>query len=202
MVQQGWLFSARSGQQYGDLQTGGEAQQGERTLLLLNVHFVVYIYIKSQLMIAIVILEVMQPIHERSWDNSCLFLSVLRDTRSEDPDLQRPDLLRQPQLLQGGDEPAAGPDAREDPQLGESQKSAGETGERGHRQHCGTTTRTTHNQLHYEKCEFLTGKRDFSVLSLFLPPLLFRKEELRIHRFLQKITSFNLVNNKSRQKRN
>lgn len=62
---------------------------------------------------------------------------MLRGAGPEDPDLQRPHLLWQPQLLQGGDEHAARPDTGEDPQPGEGQESAGKTGEGRHRQHCG-----------------------------------------------------------------
>lgn len=79
--------------------------------------------------------------------NSCHFrgrvhpvavsLSVLRGAGTEDPDLQRAHLLRKPQLLQGGDEQAAGPDAGEDPQPGEGPESPGEAGEGRHRQHRG-----------------------------------------------------------------
>lgn len=69
-------------------------------------------------------------------------LPVLRGARPKDTHLQRPHLLWESQLLQGGDEHAAGPDAREDPQPGEGQESPGETGEGRHRQHCGASAAT------------------------------------------------------------
>ena len=108
----------------------------------------------------------MQSVLEWSWV-APVFRLVLWGTRSEDPDLQRADLLRQPQLLQGGDEPTAGPDAREDPQPGESQESPGEKGERRHRHHCGTTARITvaetyeHMSDKQEFCVFLCGESQF-----------------------------------------
>lgn len=76
---------------------------------------------------------------------------MLRGAWSEDPDLQRAYLLWQPQLLQGRDEQPAGPDAREDPQPGEGQESPGETGERGHRQHCGTSSSIPECTVHSVK---------------------------------------------------
>lgn len=64
---------------------------------------------------------------------------MLRGSGAEDTHLQWAHLLWKPQLLQGGDEQAAGPDAREDPQPGEGQESPGEAaGEGRHRQHRGT----------------------------------------------------------------
>ena len=64
--------------------------------------------------------------------------TVQRGGGGEDPHLQRPHLLREPQLLQGGGEPSAGPDAGEDPQPRKDEKGPGETPERHHRQHRGT----------------------------------------------------------------